>query len=391
MAYLVNRVAPSRMQCLQVLCRMINHRYGVTNAFTMNDVKYNPPTSNIKSFCYRLRTNQNLSISYCPYKRNPLDSSGCFITNGLIVDTTKSKEISNTINALDALGYVQRSDDNSIMLTSEGKLFAETDYYSNEMLSIIRNASLRYGVMVGFLGRILTSGKTTFKTTDFAVGYPSPEEIVSVNSTRIRISCGSEADSNTRTRSCLLAWAIASGIVWPSSLMNLYSVTEPHVGCLDYINGDTRSLRDYNVLSDYNDVFPADFTTLKPLDYNNLTKNVGALREHNQRAVRETTMLFEPKIKNRRLAVIIALQKSRDNNELLDPNRLIDYLLQYPELFVVNQSSFISTMMLELEIAFSVGLPYTIESGGLRPLVGVNLSELVKNAPESVLNSLLGF
>lgn len=389
MAYLINRVAPARFQCLQVLCRMINQRFGMANSFQMNDVKYNPPSSDIKEHCYLLITNPDLSINYCPYKRNPLDKSGCFITNGLYVDTTKSKEISNTINALDALGFVQRRSDNSITLTKEGKQFAETDYYSNTMLDIIQSASLRYGVVVGFLGRILAKGMTSFKSTDFTVGYPDPEEFITVRNEQIGISSGSQADSNTRTKSCLLAWATASGLIWPTRLLKKYDATNPHVQCLEYINKSIRSLKDYNVMIDLKSILSPKFVTEKPLDYNNLIKHVGALREHNQQAIREATMHFEPIIKNRRLAVILALQRAFEKNKPLYPALLIEHLSKYPNLFVVNESSFYTTMMQELEIAFSVGIPYLVASNRVMPLVGINIKEVTKNAPKTVVDILL--
>ena len=62
--------------------------------------------------------------------------------------------------------------------------------------------------MVGLLGQIQLNQSQSFKTDELYIGYPNTgQEKVNFLGENIIISCGSEKDSNTRTKSCLLAWA----------------------------------------------------------------------------------------------------------------------------------------------------------------------------------------
>lgn len=54
----------------------------------MKDIKYNPEEDNILNHCNLLKSNSLLNIKYCPYKDNPLNTSGCSLTNGVNDDTT---------------------------------------------------------------------------------------------------------------------------------------------------------------------------------------------------------------------------------------------------------------------------------------------------------------
>ena len=386
MAFLTNRVAPARFMCLHALCQLINANFSTASKFTMNEIKYNPPLSDIREYCKLLQYNANLKIKFCPYKRSSLDASGCFLTNGLVHDTTKSKEVSNTVNALYALGLILRDNDNDLCLTNEGKKFAETEFDTPEMLEIIRQSILNYGLMVGFLGRLFLAKTTSFKTTDYHIGYPDTNEVVLVGGESVRISSGSQQDSCTRSKSCILAWAMAAGYIWPTELLSKYDPQKPHITSLDYINGRSRNLQNYTIMEPPSSIIGSKFITAKPLDYNNLTKNIGALRENNQKNTRETTLLYEPKIKNRRLAILLSLHKAFVNSSPLDPEALVKYLAQYPEKFIIDKSSFKNIMYKELDIAFSAGIPYRVTNNKLVPLTDLNIDELTKNAPADVLS-----
>ena len=158
MSFLINRNPPARLECLHALCKLINLKYSINTSFKMTNIKFDANSINIHSQCELLIENKSLGLKYCRYKENPLNNSGCSLTNGINDDTTKSKEVSNTVNSLHALGFVNRIG-NSIKLTIDGKNFAETLYNSNEMLMQIRTAVLRYGLFVGFIYQIKNLGK----------------------------------------------------------------------------------------------------------------------------------------------------------------------------------------------------------------------------------------
>ena len=108
MAFLINRTAAARIECLHALAQLIVEKFGVDGRpFSLKDVKFDRNAINIHQYCTLLKEDE-LVGKYCRFKENPLDDAGCSITNGVLSDTTKSKEVSNTINAMHALGFVER-------------------------------------------------------------------------------------------------------------------------------------------------------------------------------------------------------------------------------------------------------------------------------------------
>ena len=393
MAYLINRNPPGRIECLHNLCEFISSKYNIGEQFNMKDIKYNPQENNILNNCNLLKSNSLLNIKYCPYKDNPLNTSGCSLTNGVNDDTTKSKEISNTVNALDSLGFLYRRKRN-IEITHQGLLFAKTEYNSIEMLQIIRKAVSGYGMFIGFLAQIKLLGKNSFDTNEITLGYPNSNEKILYEGNSIIISGGSESDSNTRTKSCLLAWGISCGFFIPENLDNdSYDADTIYQEVTrNYTLAKKRNLRKYKIKNFPDYLFNGNHIVTKPLDYNNLTKNTGALRENNQAKIRELTLTVEPKIKNRRYAIIYALNKAYLEKTTLDFDTLIDFLNNYPDLFIVNQESFDDVMYSELNIAFMVGTPFSIGiDNELKPLVGVAMSEVNLGAPDVLINVMNKF
>ena len=135
MAYLINRNPAARFECLYSIVKYINAAFR-TQVFSLSDVKYNKNNDNVHNYC-SLLVNSGLGIFYCPYLQNPLSEAGCNMTNGVNSDSTKSKEASNTINALHALGFVSRKR-RDITLTDLGKQFAAAQYDTDEMRVIIQ-------------------------------------------------------------------------------------------------------------------------------------------------------------------------------------------------------------------------------------------------------------
>lgn len=388
MSYLINRNPPARLQCLHSLCKFINAKFGLDSDFRMNDVKFNPAELNIHSCCDLLTENTSLRIKYCPYKENPLNISGCSLTNGVEDDTTKSKEVSNTINALHALGFVTRTG-NIIRLTLEGKVFSLLNFDSPEMLQVIRKAVLRYGPFVGFLYQIFQLDKKEFDTDELNVGYPSAIEQIEYKGEVVTISSGSEGDSNTRTKSCLLAWATTCGFICPVSHIGSYKEQIPHVSSSQYILQTNRNLRKYRIMFLPLELSSGSICTEKPLDYRNLTKNIGALRENNQEKIRELTLLLEPKIQNRRFAISYLLNRAYNESENLSLEGLMKFMLKNEEEFVIQKENLLDVICNEITIAFMVGIPFEfVTSDLIKPKASLNIDELSINAPISIINKL---
>ena len=388
MAYLINRNPPARLHCLHALCKFIKSKYGTKQSFRMSEIKYDSESINIHSFCELLIENNAVNIRYCRYKENPFNTSGCSLTNGISDDTTKSKEVSNTVNSLHALGFLERSG-NNLQLTENGCDFSNTDFNSPEMLDIIRKSVLKYGLFIGVLYQIHCLGKDTFDTSEINVGYPKANEKLLYNGNFVTISSGSEDDSNTRTKSCILAWATTAGFIYPIPLLGDLNTNNPHISSSDYILQSSRNLRKYKVLEIPNKLFSGEFITEKPFDYKNLTKNVGALRENNQQSIRELTMQVEPKIQNRRFAVLYILNKAFNQKASVSLNTLVSFMLDYEAYFVIEKERMYHTMCEEINIAIISGLLFEIKGSDIiHPLTGVNINELSLNAPNELVNIL---
>jgi hypothetical protein len=388
MAFLINRNPPARLQCLHSLCKFIDTKIGVGVQFRMNDIKFNPDELNIHSFCDLLIENKELDIKYCRYKDNPFSASGCSLTNGIFDDTTKSKEVSNTINSLHALGFVDRIG-NKLVLTPSGSEFSKTKFESQEMLILIQNSVLKYGLLIGVLFQIYKLDKEVFDTAEINVGYPKANERLEYNGSLVTISSGSEDDSNTRTKSCLLAWATTAGFICPLPILDSLDIKQPHVSSSDYILQNNRNYRKFKVIKIPKRLFEGSFVTERPLDYNNLTKNIGALRENNQKEIRELTLTVKPKIQNRRLAILYLLNRAFKEYKHLSIKSLIDFMLMHENVFVIEKSVIHDTIWEELNIAFISGIPFTLEKNEvLKPHTGINLQELTINAPDELISIL---
>lgn len=383
MAYLINRNPPARLICLHSICKLIYSKIGF-NIFRMNDIKFDPQTENIFSFCPILIEDYDLGLKYCPYKDNPLSQSGCSLTNGITEDTTKSKEVSNTVNALEGLRFIKRVG-NELQLSQTGKTFAQNEFNSIENRKIMLNAVLNYGVFAGFFTEILLLGKNRFRTTDIYVGYPNTEEVVNVDGMTIYLSAGSQKDTNTRTKSCMLAWATTLGLIVPSKFKNSHNEAE------QYVLSIKRSLREYNLLKNFS-VFSHNFIVDNPLNYSNLTKNTKALRENNQAAIRKITMGIEHIINNRRYAIITALNTAYTKGKNLDLDDLTEYLSKRSKFFMVNNNDFKSVIYNESKIGFMAGIPFQIEDDNkLKPLNGINQSILDIGCPNPVIEYMRNF
>jgi hypothetical protein len=70
-------------------------------------------------------------------------------------------------------------------------------------------------------------------------------------------------------------------------------------------------------------------------------------------------------------------------------NKLINYLLKYGNLFVVEAASFGEIMRNEIDIAFMAGIPFKIlPDNCLKPLTCLNMDELSRGVPDEVKDIL---
>lgn len=384
MAFLLNRVPPARFECLYALMKFINAKFpGCNEKFRLGDVMFNRDDINIHSFCSQIKSIGD--FTYCPYKQNELDESGCGLTNGVYADSTKEKEVGNSVNALHALGFVERGLKTSV-ITPFGKQFANLPYNSEEMHQIIKKSVLNYGPVIGVINQIrrITNVGGLFKTSEIKVGYPNTKETVVFNNRNISLSVGSKTDSNTRTRSCILAWLTAAGYIQPFSLQRLSPNEYPHIAYRDYLN-DIHNERSYIFVEDpIPSLESQKYEIARPLNFSNLTKLTRALRENKQDEVREATMKYEKRVNNRRFAILYFLNKAYKNGNPLKLDNLLGFFHLHKDFFVISDRDLNDIVKEELDIANMGGVPFEIiEDNGslyLSPYIGVSEDELCSDA-----------
>ncbi len=386
MAELVNRPAAGRIECLDYLLQNLRDRFGDGEAFSLNDAKFSEERLNVHDHCKLLSHEVNLDIHYCPYFTNALSLSGCALTNSLVEDTQKQKAVSNTINALHGLGLIERGASTST-LTDFGKSFADADFHSEEISPFITQAVTQYGPLVGMLGDIHIKGHTRFSTSEISVGYPNSGDEIYVGGRVVKVSVGSQNDSNVRTRSVLLAWSVAGGFIEPSNWQQ-GKKRAPHLEFRDYLLRDKRTDKFYTVTSKLAAFFSERREISRPLDYEHLIKDVDSLREKGQEQIRNETKKIMGKIKNRRFAIIYLMNVAYRKKKNLDFSKLIAFLEKHPSQFVIDEKAFRKVMTQELNIAFAAGIPFSLDGTGMKPLNGVSEAELIKGAPAELIEIL---
>jgi len=386
MAELVNRPPAGRIECLDYLLQNLRDRFGDGKAFSLNDAKFSDDRSNVHDHCKLLSHEVNLDIHYCPYLSNALSPAGCALTNSLVEDTQKQKSVSNSINALHGLGLIERGSSTST-ITDFGKSFANADFQSEGISPLISQAVTQYGPLVGMLGDIHVKGHIRFSTSDISVGYPNSGDEIIVGGRVVKVSVGSQDDSNVRTRSVLLAWSVAGGFIEPSNWQQGEKEV-PHLEFRDYLLREKRTDKFYTVTPKLAAFFSERREISRPLDYEHLMKDVDSLREKGQEQIRNETKKVVGKIKNRRFAVIYLLNVAYKKKKNLDFSKLIAFLEKHPSQFVIDGKAFRKVMTQELSIAFAAGIPFSLDGTEMKPLNGVSEAELNKGAPAELIEIL---
>jgi hypothetical protein len=386
MAELINRPPAGRIECLDYLLQNLVSRFKTNTEFTMNDAKFSDNRKNVHDHCKLLHIEVNLDIKYCPYISNPLSKAGCALTNSLVEDSQKQKAVSNTFNALHGLGLIERGK-NTSKVTSRGERLSKLDYASKEAGKLITESVSQYGPLVGMLGWIHTNKLAKFSTSSIPVGYPNSGDQIEIGKTKIEISVGSQDDSNTRTRSVLLAWAVAGGFIQPIDWKNS-GKDSPHMEFQEYMLKEKRNDKFYIARDSISDFFSRRVIIERPLDYEHLVKDVNALREKGQKQIRDETKKVVAKIRNRRFAIIYLLNNAFTESKLLNFGSLLEFLSNHESLFVINSSQLKKVMTQELNVAFSAGIPFSLKGNDISPLNGVNRNELIKSAPSRLVEVL---
>jgi len=392
MSALINRVPTGRIASLHAELQYLQWRFG-HKPFSLMEMKLDPTLKKTQLDFYILAVRHSKWGSYNgrydPFLRNRLDRAGFHLTQSTVRDTQKSKSVSECFNALEALGWIERTPDRLGKITALGTRVARLNYEDPKFLPLLRSSILAYGPFVGFLSEAIRTQKSgVFKRNGIFIGYPQTGEFITVGGERVPLSVGSQADSVTRTRSALVAWAMTAGYLWPRGVPHPKNEKLWHVEVLPVLQGKWP-------WSSFELLVPADFLekappVSRPLDYIAMTKSTKALRERGQSGIRSATMGVESLVKNRRLAIVYALASASVLGQSVSVAALIAQLGKYPKLFVVEKKDFRHVLLQELPIAHTAGVPYLQQGDRLMPLVRCSPDTVAKGAPIEVVTAIKG-
>ena len=390
MAVLINRNPNGRLICLHALVKTLDSKFGKNKSFTINDLKYDQTSNtNITDFCELLIKPASISHEVCPYLDNPLSKAKCYLTQSIQHDTQKSKSASDAMNALDGLGFVKRGITNA-KLTKLGIDFAKCDFKTKEWLFLARNAVLSYGPFIGLLYEIKKKGNSfplETSKSEISLGFPQTQENVRYKNKLIVLSTGSQDDTITRTRAVLFSWAVSTGFAIPSTHAFPNDQDLWHIETRDYVEQEKWLAAKYKFFIPDN-LFDGTHYVDRPLNYTWMTKSTKALRERGQEIIRESSLFHEPRVKNRRFALVYALAKCATNDSELDFTKLITNMKSEKELFVIDDKKFELVMAAESKIATICGIPFNIKNGKMKPLTKINIDVLKLGASSDLVKKV---
>jgi hypothetical protein len=283
---------------------------------------------------------------------------------------------------------VNRIEDGKGIISKLGQEVALLKYEDKTFLETIRKSVLHYGPFIGLLFESYKksiNGK--IKRKNIIVGYTNTTEIIEFEGQSVPISTGSQDDSITRTRSTLLAWAMTAGYLWPVN--ETIPTDNWHNEALKLLKNKKWTWSEfYTFLPNIFDV-TKKVNISRPLSYKWMTKSTKALREKGQGSIRGATLQIESKLRNRRLAVVYLLALASKDDRKINFKDLIDQLVLYPDLFVINKSDFPRVMREELDqMSVTSGVVFKEDQQGIMPLVTCSIQNLIYSAPEELINTL---
>lgn len=387
MTAIINRTPTGRLISLLAEIKYLKARYH-TKPFELKGLKYDSTVKENPLMYFDL-AKKNVSIGfYDPYLRNPLSPAKFHLTQSIQHDTQKSKSASECLNSLEALGWVERSN-NLSKLTSIGIRVAMLDYDSEEFFNITRESVLGYGVFIGFLFKclkesIVFNGEQIVEKDRIEIGYKDTNEKISVDGKNISLSTGSQKDTIVRTRSTLFAWAVTTGFCIPINHPVPKKLSSWHKETLEEIAKKHWGWSKLRMFIPKN-IFNGNHYVDRPLSYRWMTKSTKALRERGQQAVRDISLKEEEKVKNRRFAIVYCLALASKEKATINFQKLIENLSNFPALFVINEVDFKRVMSIEKDVAVVSGIPFSELDNILTPLTQVDLSILKEGVPSEVL------
>lgn len=388
MAILLNRKYGSRLECLYYILKSCYAKYGATQLFNLNNLKFDlEDEHNVHEYCQL--TTDLLGIKCCPFLVNPLDSSKCYATQSVESDSTKSKAVSDIGGSLEALGFVERIGARQYRITQEGAQWVHSDFFTAEWEDIARKGVLSYGLAIGFLA-VIRDLPEIFSSAPIYLGYPLTEETVLYqddhgNTHVVELSTGSERDSVTRTKSRILGWCISVGLIEPVDKNANFGHSLAHLRYRSFLNQKGLTTRKFKKTPLYNSIFLSKRHVANPLSYDRLHKDVRALRENGGEILREATMHHNPKIINRRFVFTYVLNVCSKQNKDLDFEALVECMKPYGEYFFTPNNDAYAIMSTESQIADFAGIPFDEVNGKLRPLTTIDEGILCENAPAEIV------
>lgn len=387
MTAIINRTPTGRLISLHAELRYLNARYGA-GKFELKGLKYDSEAKVNPLMFFPLVVDHPSIGKYDPYLDNPLSPAKFHLTQSIQYDTQKSKSGSECLNALEALGWIERLGDQS-RLTEKGLVIAKLKYEDAKMYELMRRSVLGYGVFVGFLYKCLLKSNSDgeLNKNNVEIGYKDAHESIRLSGKNIPISTGSQKDTIVRTRSTLFAWAISTGFALPTNHDVPKNKLNWHVETLGEITNKHWGWSKLKLFIDKS-LFDGSHFVERPLNYQWMTKSTRALRERGQQDIREASLQQETKVKNRRYAIVYCLALCAMRSTALNYDKFVEQLLKYPDLFVVNKNDFERVMQIEKDIAVISGIPFTDRDNILKPLNKINIEYLTKGAPREVIETI---
>ena len=183
---------------------------------------------------------------------------------------------------------------------------------------------------------------------------------------------------------------MTSGYVWPVG-HTIPSASDWHNEALNLLKHKKCTWTEFLVFVP--DIFESKEKVViaRTLTYKSMTKSTKALREKGQDKIRSATLQIESRLKNRRFGLIYMLALSAKDNKKINFKDIVNSLLEFPNLFVINKKDFSKVIQMELEqMSVTSGIVFNEDRGVLTPLVSCDMNYLKSDAPIELVDTLNG-
>jgi hypothetical protein len=125
----------------------------------------------------------------------------------------------------------------------------------------------------------------------------------------------------------------------------------------------------------------------RPIEYSFMTPLPGARRDSDQDA-RDVSTEIAPKLRNRRLALVLALDEARKRSSNLNVEELKNHMMRHT-CFVIQESAFRTAIDFEMKSAALIGALWKLHDsrpGVVTPMSRVNRNVLERGCPKEALD-----